>query len=235
MNGWISDILALASNTGWVIGIFIFFTILLHILFIIWFPLSPRIWKMADYLWLSLVFLSLLGLVGEAKQFRAETAHNEKEWDATQSLNDVRNWFSNYQIFICEEAKNRKNRKTGATDYYELCQWLEGRINDLNLMRKDPDRHPELAPSLIRGLARYTTIIPQPEQEILISRMAKYNEKRALNLANIKALQRSGIQQLMVIIAPVMFALALAIRFTKVTAEYRQLDPTDGKTEKKKP
>jgi len=173
--------------------------------------------------------------VGEAKQFRAETAHNEKEWDATQSLNDVRNWFSNYQIFICEEAKNRKNRKTGATEYYELCQWLEGRINDLNLMRKDPDRHPELAPSLIRGLARYTTIIPQPEQEILISRMAKYNEKRALNLANIKALQRSGIQQLMVIIAPVMFALALAIRFTKVTAEYRQLDPTDGKTEKKKP
>lgn len=225
MNAWISSILELASNAVWIIGIFIFFTILLHLIFVVWFPISLRTWKIADYLWLCLVFLSLLGLVGEAKQYRAETSYNEKEWNAQQSLSDVRSWFSNYQIYICEEAKILKEKNLNGTDYHHLCDWLEKRINDLNLMQKGTDHHPEISLKIIEGLHDYTTIIPRLEQKILARRIERYNEKRAQNIENLKALQRTSLQQIMLILAPVMFALALAIRITKVTAEFRLLNP----------
>ena len=225
MSEWIIDILDLASNTTWVIGIFIACTILFHILFVFLFPLSLRTWKIADYLWLCLVFLSLMGLVGQAKQFMAETTYNEKEWQTQQSLGDVRSWFSNYQILICEEAKILKEKKLNGTEYHQLCDWLEKRINDLNLMQKDPHKWPEITPQLTNGLKDYSTIIPRLEQKILERRIERYSERRIQNNENLKALQRTSLQQVMLIMAPVMFALALAIRLTKVTAEFRLLNP----------
>lgn len=225
MSEWGVGILSLASNIYWVVGIFIFFTLLLHLLFVVWFPLNLKIWKLADYLWLTLVFLSTLGLVGEAKQFRAENFRYESEWAATQSLSDVRSWYAHYQIIICTEAKVLKEKNLNGTEYHKLCDWLEGRINDLNLMQNHKTAFPELSTALIEGLKLYSTIIPRIEQKILTHRIAQYNDKRILHLNNIKERKRTTLQLIILIMAPVMFALALAIRFTKVTGEFRLLNP----------
>ncbi|MBL4800341.1 MAG: hypothetical protein JKY45_00510 [Emcibacter sp.] len=225
MNGWGNGILSLASNIYWVVGIFIFFTLLLHFLFVVWFPLSLRAWKLADYLWLTLAFLSTLGLVGEARQYQAETSHYESEWQATQSLSGVRNWYSHYQIFICSEAKALKDKNLKDTQYHKLCNWLEGRINDLNLMQNGNTTFSELSPTGAEDLQQYGPLIPRIEQKILTRRIAQYNDKRTLHLDNLKERERTTLQMIMVIIAPVMLAFALAIRFTKVTGEYRLLNP----------
>ncbi len=225
MSQWVSGILDLTSNIYWVIGIFMFFTLFLHLIFVRWFPLSLRIWKMADYLWLILVFLSILGLVGEARQFRAQSTHQESEWLVTQGMIEVRNWYTNYHILICEEAEKLKEKNLENTKYPALCDFLEGSINDLNLLQRTESEFPELTPSLSKGLAEYTAIIPRLEQNILKRRIAHYNEKRALHIVNITESKRSRLQMILLILAPVMFALALAIRFTKVTAEYRLLHP----------
>jgi len=225
MNNWGSIILDFASNIYWVVGIFIFFTLLLHLLFVLWFPLSPRTWKFVDYLWLSLALLSTLGLVGNAKQYRAENAHFESEWHAAQSLNDVRGWYINYQILICAEAKTLKEKNLNDTKYHALCDWLEKRINDLNLMQRGTENYPVLTPSLTRGLKEYSTIISSLEQKILDRRIAIYNDKRAINMENVEEGQRTTVQMIIIIMAPVMLAFALAIRFTKVTAEFRFLPP----------
>ncbi len=230
MNGWEVTILEMASNTYWVIGIFIFFTLLLHFLFVFYFPLSLRAWKLADYLWLTLAFLSTLGLVGEAKQFRAQNSHYESEWQASQSLNDVRGWYINYQIYICSEADALKSKALKETDYHKLCEWLEIRINELNLLQKGSVDFPDLPPSLTEGLDHYSTIIPPLEQAILKHRIAKYTEKRIMNMENIKDSKKSTLQMIILIIAPMMLAFALAIRFTKVTAEFKLLPPTKKKT-----
>ncbi len=221
MNGWDIYILNLASSIYWVIGIFIFFTILLHIVFIWWFPLSLKTWKFADYLWLTLALLSTLGLVGEAKQYRAENSHYQSEWQATQSLNNVRNWYTNYQILICAEAKALKEKNLNGTDYHKLCDWLEIRINDLNLMQKDREGQPPLTASLTDGLKQYDNIIPAMEQNILTRRIDRYNEMRIRNEQNNRERERGPLQMIILILAPMMLAFALAIRFTKVTAEFR--------------
>lgn len=229
MNEWGNSILSLASNIYWVIGIFIFFTLLLHLLFVLWFPLTMRIWKLADYLWLTLAFLSTLGLVGEAKQFRAESAHYESEWKAAESLSGVRNWYTHYQIFICDEAKTLTEKNLKDTEYHKLCDWLEGRINELNLMQNGKTTFSELSPAGTEDLLHYATIIPRIEHKILTRRIAQYNDKRRLHLDNTKEQERTTLQLIMLIIAPVMLAFALAIRFTKVTGEYRLLNPTKKK------
>lgn len=226
MNEWGNSILSLASNIYWVIGIFIFFTLLLHLLFVVWFPLTIRIWKLADYLWLTLAFLSTLGLVGEAKQFRAESSHYESEWKAAESLSGVRNWYTHYQIFICSEAKALTEKSLKDTEYHKLCDWLEGRINELNLMQNGKITFSELSPAGAEDLQQYSTIIPRIEHKILARRIAQYNDKRILHLNNTKEQERTTLQLIMLIIAPVMLAFALAIRFTKVTGEYRLLNPT---------
>ena len=224
MTGWDSNILDLASNTYWVIGIFIFFTLLLHLLFVFLWPLSLKTWKVADYLWLMLAFLSTLGLVGEAKQYRAESNHFESQWATTQSLNEVRGWFTNYQVYICDEVKILKEKKLDNTDYHNLCDWLEGRINDLNLIQKASDKEfPVLSSSLSDGLGQFSTIIPRIEQKILDARIEKYTQKHLAHTENISAEQRSPLQMFIIILAPMMLAFALAIRVTKVTAEYRLL------------
>ena len=225
MNGWEVTILEMASNIYWVVGIFIFFTLALHLLFVFWFPISLRAWKLADYLWLTLAFLSTLGLVGEAKQFRAENSHYESEWRTSQSLNDVRGWYINYQIYICSEAETLKDKSLKDTDYHKLCEWLEMRINDLNLLQKSAVNYPELPPSLTEGLSHYSTIIPPLEQKILKHRIANYTEKRTTNMENIKDSKKSTLQMIILIMAPIMLAFALAIRFTKVTAEFKLLPP----------
>ncbi|PHZ86490.1 hypothetical protein [Paremcibacter congregatus] len=225
MNIWGEKILDLAANPYWVIGLFLSLTLILHGLFVFLFPLSLRAWKLADYIWLSLAFLSILGLVGQAQQFRAERVHNDVEWTTTQSLNDVRSWFTNYQILICAKAKTNKQNKTGRTDYSALCNLLEARINDITLLQKGGEAFPPLNHNLTHGLKDFSAIIPLNEQKILRNRLDRYAENRKRNIRNIQDLERNAIQRILLILAPVMFATALAIRITKVTAEYRLLPP----------
>ena len=225
MTGWSEGILTLTSNIYWILGIFIFFTLLLHLLFIWWVPLSMRTWKLADYLWLSLAFLSTLGLVGEARQYRAESAQTDSEWSVSQSLGDVRSWYAHYQVFICDEVKVLDRKDLNDTEYHKLCTWLEDRINELNLMQNGQVTFRELPVSVTEDLSKYPALIPRIEQKILARQIRQYNDKRHLHLTNTKERQRTTLQLIILIVAPVMLALALAIRFTKVTAEYRMLNP----------
>ncbi len=225
MKGWDVSLLEYASNIYWVIGIFIFFTFFLHLFFVLWFPLSLKAWKVVDYLWLTLALLSTLGLVGQAKQYRAENFYTDSETSVVQSLSDVRGWYTNYQKLICSEATLLKEKHLTQTQYSKLCDWLERQINILNLKQKNKEIFPELPPTMTEGLNQYSMIISTLEQKILSRRIEQYNSKRSLHLINIKEKEKTAIQMFILIMSPIMLAFALAIRFTKVTAEYKLLSP----------
>jgi len=223
MRALIDHILVITSDLTWVVGMFVFLLILFHLLFIVIHPLSARQWKIVDYSWLMLAFISVLGLVGEARQYRAEIELRSDQRAMEQSLSDVRGWYISYQGYICDQAQSLKKMPMDPGQYPALCNWLEGRINDMNLLLQTDEMAPEITPSLADGLKEFTDLIPQKERAILKNRIRRYQDRRQTFLTNLAERDQTYIQRILLILAPLMLAMAIAIRITKVTAEFRDL------------
>lgn len=224
MRGLIDSILMITSDLVWVVGFFIVFLMFFHLIFIAHRPLSARAWKKIDYIWLMLAFISVLGLVGEARQYRAEMALRTDQRALDKSLSQVRGWYVSYQGYICDQAQSQKQASTDTGQYGALCDWLEGRINDLNLLQRVDEMAPEITRSLADGLEKFDALIPAKEQATLMRRLELYQDRREKLLTDLAERDLTYLQKILLILAPVMLAGAIAIRITKVTAEIRGMD-----------
>lgn len=224
MRALIDSILMITSDLVWVVGFFIVFLVFFHLVFIAHRPLSARAWKKIDYIWLMLAFISVLGLVGEARQYRAEMALRTDQRALDKSLSQVRGWYVSYQGYVCDQAQSLKQQSTDTGQYPALCNWLEGRINDLNLLQRVDEMAPEITRSLADGLEKFDPLIPAKERATLMRRLELYQDRREKLLTDLAERDLTYIQKILLILAPVMLAGAIAIRITKVTAEIRGMD-----------
>jgi len=77
------------------------------------------------------------------------------------------------------------------------------------------------------GLAQFSKVIPEAEQMILAHRLMEYADERTFFIQAYEQQQFSQLQKLLLALAPIMFAAALALRMTKVTADIRFEDDID--------
>jgi len=206
-------LLETAGDPVWIVGIFLVLLVVFHLLLIWLIPLSAKQWKLIDYIWVSLTFISSLGLVDEARRYKAEMqivpAAKQLELDSQA----MENWFENYREFACEE-------RAGDPDSDELCRWVSRKQSDLQLILADDEQPVSLPTAFIDEVAN-VQLLSQQERQLAATLLRAYQDSRNTLASSTRASQRSFWRQLLVVFAPLLFAAALALKMTKVTGEYR--------------
>ena len=202
-----------ATNPLWMVGVFVALLVVFHLLLVFIFPLSAKHWKLVDYIWVTLTFISSLGFVDEARRYKAEV-QLESSWVRTDSsLRAVESWFENYQVFACEDAADDP-------EYTALCQWITVKQRDLEIILSDEDKPVALPAAFIDDVSA-TELIPEQERNIAVRILNDYDQNRTQYLQSVQDAESSPLRKLFVVFAPILFAAALALKMTKVTGEYR--------------
>mgnify|MGYP001445567715 CR=1 FL=1 len=212
-------VLETASSLHWVVAIFIGFLVIFHVILVGLLPLNTRQWKLVEYVWVSLAFISSLGFVDEARRYRAELHLNEVRGQLETSRRDVTDWFDSYQIYACEEAGGDLDREV----LEAACGWFTDRQKDLTLLQMENRIAPDLRPTLLAGADRLTPLLSPENVAIITDRLATYQAHRQRYLELVEASRRGTLQKILIMLAPILFSAALALKMTKVTGEYRRM------------
>ena len=205
--------LTAASNPFWVFIIFLVLLVVLHVILVFLFPLSVKRRILVDYVWVILTLISLLGLVDEARRYKAEMKIAPAQERVEDNLQAVTGWFENYQVFACEDQAANQ-------DYAALCNWISRKRSDVEFILAEEAAPAAIPQALIDEVAA-TQLLPEQERNLAAGILTDYADSRVAYLVAVQEAERSPLRQLMVVFAPIFFAAALALIMTKVTAEYR--------------
>ena len=204
-----------ASDPFWVGVIFIVLLVALHLVFIVWHPLTAKQWKLAEYVWVGLAVLSTLGLVDEARRYKAELDADMHLEALERDQRAIENWFNVYRIFACDEAN-------GEGKFQSLCIWLNDKSSDLALIVSDEDDvAPDIRLNLLDGIESPNINLSDAEKQIIEGHVLHYGRSKSAYVDSVSISRASKVQQLLITLAPIFFAMALALKMTKVTGEYR--------------
>jgi hypothetical protein len=207
-----------ASDPFWVSIIFIVLLAALHLVFVVWRPLTAKQWKLAEYVWVALAVLSTLGLVDEARRYKAELDADMHLEALERDQRMIENWFNVYRIFACEEADD-------VDKFQPLCVWISNRSNDLALIVSDEDdAAPDIRLNLLDGIEGPDISLSVAEKQIIKGHILHYGRSKSAYVDSVSISQASMVQRLLITLAPIFFAMALALKMTKVTGEYRCYD-----------
>lgn len=202
-------ILRASSSLGWMIGNTVIFTAIFHWLWIYKYPLTLKQWKAVEYVWVLLAFLSALGLVDESRRFQAEARIMGDKIAAESALDRLGAWYQSYADYSCEQSDN----PAGIQQY---CSEFRQAMSDFALLKDTSGAIPEIPVPLIK--------LPKGEfpneSKIHDERFEQYQQARRHYLDAKTSSERSMIQQSLIILAPLMFAIAIGLKLTKVTGEY---------------
>ena len=210
------QLLQLATNPYFV-G-FVFFAALgiLHFILVFKFPLTPRQWKFAEYVWVTLALVSVFGVFEEARILRAMQTVEQSEKIAENKVAAVENWFDVYSLYACEE----EGMSVKAPD---LCAWVNLKKSELALVLANEEFPVDIPSNLLLGLDAITTGIGNPDREIISGHLNGYYAARTSYLAAVEGSTYTSFSSFLISLAPLMFALAVALKFAKVSGEYRLL------------
>lgn len=205
------------STNPWVIGgIFLATLALLHWLFVYRFPLNQAQWKLSEYVWLGLALLSIIGVLEEARFLRSGHALEQSRIVAEEKLRAIERWFEVYSLYACEENGVSDN----AT---QLCRWAKLKNSELRLVLTNEEFPADIPENLLVGLDAIEDGINATDRSIIRQNLSGYIEARGRYLAAVSGADRSMLSIMLVSLAPVLFALAVGLRFAKATGEYRNL------------
>lgn len=215
------------SEATWALAFFLFFVTGFHVLLVWLFPLGKRGWKKVDY-WVSA--FALLGLVGSLGSVRQLIAQNMST--LAQSRLEAENRFLISQLdFGSSPAICRKFERTQFSpppDVFDqrqqefdlLCHWFES-------ARAKLSREP-LAEGSSLTIEYFGTPLPKDADGSTLrdfqASIVRYNDALSLNRNLSAASQRTELEQLLFAFGPLLGAVALALRITKVSGELN-LDP----------
>jgi len=204
-----------ASDPIWVSIIFVVILIALHGWLVVWKPLDMQQWKLVEYVWVSLAVVSTLGLVDEARRYKAELDADVNFTRIERDINSIENWFSVYRIFACEEQADN-------LEYKGLCDWVTIKDADLKLILEDEEAiAPDIRLNILNGIGNDNVRLTASEVEIISGLVIDYGQSKSAYIDNVEISKASKVQRFLISLAPILFAIALALKMTKVTGEYR--------------
>ena len=211
-------LLELSTNPIFVGSAFFIALALLHYFFVFKYPLNGRQWKLAEYVWVGLALVSVVGVFEEARLLRSDNAL-EQYRDVTESKSRaVENWFDVYSIYACEE-----NGET--PEMTDLCRWVKVKNSDLRLVLANEEFPADIPQNLLLGLDEINDGIGEADKRIISDYLKGYVDARRAYLEAVEGSRYSTLSALLISLAPLMFVLAIALKFAKVTGEYRLLCP----------
>jgi len=202
----------LTSNIYRISGLFIFLTIAFHIFFIFYRPLSLKNWKLVEYIWVMLAFISTLGLVDESRRINAITTLTHTQIKVETSKEKITDWFNSYQELTCNEQT-----------HHLRCTTFTKIITDIELLTLENDIAPALNKNLLKPLSSLSPWLNDTSVNLVNNLINEYTLQRDQLLILEQQVKRSLFQKLINALTPLLLAFALALKMTKVTAEHLAL------------
>lgn len=202
-------------------AIFVALLIAFHLLLIKLRPLGKNGWKKVDYIWLGVAALGILGTAGALRRELASRFVDTAEIRARFSYDFARYQMTNLsgpavcQTFIKSEF-SPPNFEERQEESNRVCEFGRGALNRIpEQMPKEssfPDfgKWPEVKDDLLREM------FSQIDQAIDRYRVSRNTLDRLRYDA-----RNSSLDDSLLFLSPYLFAIALALRITKVTGELR--------------
>lgn len=207
--------------------------IIFHLLFIWLFPQSKKFWKKIDYLWIS---LGIVGIIGSTYSLRREYSNVRNNWHVhflkqdyyglTESVNWNVKYFDEGETsfdYTKFENQNEVEKYKKAGMYFKDLSILTQRLKDTILV----DKEFEYIDSIKINFKNFINSI-NDDYIIQTSESVDYylNELESSKneyLQNQSLGNRNSLDWILLFLSPYLFAIAISIRLTKVTAEIKEL------------
>lgn len=205
----------LVYSTNITVVIWMFFGALagLHILFIWLFPLSASHWKLAEYVWVLLAMASIIGVLEEARSLKADANVAAAESKAENTIAALENWFDVYGRYACEDGPK-------ADLSQPFCRWAKVKNSELELVLANEEFPADVPINLLSGLEKLKDAIADVDKQMVRGHLDNYLLARKAYLKAAENTRHTSYFSLFTSLAPLLFALAVALKFTKVTGEY---------------
>jgi len=207
-------LLRASSDPFWVFTVFFGMLFLFHYLFVFKNPLNIKQWKLVEFIWVGLALVSVFGIIEQARFFNAKLEVEQSNTQAMHKIMALENWFTVYSEFACEDNANN-------ADYRQLCIWTKVKKSDLRLILDNEEFPVDLSQNFLSGIDKLMIGLGKPDQAIVSAHHEGYLTARKQYLIAQENGKRSVFSMWLVALAPMLFAGAVAIKFTKVTGEYR--------------
>lgn len=218
------------TNVSTVLTIFAIEILLFHLVLVVWLRLGKRAWKIVDYIWLGFAALGILGAAGQARQLVANNMTSTSKQRAQISYMELVSVVGRYSNdgAVCRTFVRGQYSPPPAEferiqkDYDSVCHWFR------DIQRKLPTAADNFDAELPKVDPRSLTPEPSvPERELsdiflgFRKLLDIYNEDAQGYAEVVGATKRSWIEDLLIVISPLLLSFALALRITKVTGEIR--------------
>lgn len=200
---------SLLLNIYWITLCFIAFIFGFHYVLIKWNKLSFKQWKIVEYLWLTLTFISLLGVIEDSRRLQAEVRLAQQLNTVKEQQLHVFNWLDNYQEYACD----LKGKTNG-------CNIIKSIVTNVNLSLVDDFKYDALPINLFKPLDKVSDLINDKARQVLIERTEQYNQAVSQYQHTLNASYRTYWRDLLATFTPLIFVCGLALKITKVSSEY---------------
>lgn len=208
------SLLELISDPLAIGGAFLVSLIILHYCLVYKYPLTAAQWKLAEYVWVALALVSVVGVFEEARLLRTDNDISQFREVAETKSRAVENWFDVYSIYACEENGD-------SPQMTQLCRWVKVKNSDLRLVLANEEFPADIPSNLLIGLEDITEGIGMADKEVIANYLDDYLNARAAYLEAVDGSKYGTMSLLLISLAPILFAIAVALKFAKVTGEYR--------------
>lgn len=186
----------------------------LHFFLVYKYPLSARQWKLAEYVWVALALVSVVGVFEEARLLRTDNELDQFREVTENKSRALENWFDVYSIFACEE--NGEN-----PEMTKLCRWVKVKNSDLRLVLANEEFPADIPSNLLLGLDAIEDGLGDADKRVIEDYLDGYVSARTAYLEAVEGTKYGTMSLLLISLAPLLFAIAVALKFAKVTGEYR--------------
>jgi len=208
-----------------VIIVFAITLVFFHVILVYWLKLGKTAWKAVDYVWIGFAGLGLLGAAAQARQLVAQSRLALSESRVTVMYPPVRSLADMYsregpvcRTFVRSPySPSQADFENFQREYNAVCAWFK---KVAAILPEKDDRH-EITADVLPPEPRITggdlkSILSEFRQQI-----GYYNKRAKQHADLLRAATRSETETTVTLISPLLLAVALALRITKVTGEIR--------------
>lgn len=211
-------------SSHWIAIWFVAWLAVLHVVLVLWKPLTKRGWKQVDYVWLATAFLGILASVGSARQLVTESMYNVAAYRLDGAAESVTEWVdAGRSEGICREFVRSEHSpppedfERAQREYDRLCAWFRAASQHVDSVLATGE-----SISLAQlGGSPPPTGADQWYVETLAEAVVDYNAVLASRAELADAAAPSNAESELVIMGPYLLAVALALRITKVSGELK--------------
>jgi hypothetical protein len=210
------------TNHWLILGVFVCALVGFHWVFLKLYPMPSIFWKRVDYFWLSMAILGLLSAVGGSREIIAKTLLEYANARAYSSFSNLkrRAEFGSSSVYCREfirgpgsppvEEFNRRQSESIAT-----CEWFKAVVFKLDAL--DPKQRTPL--DQVKDFGQFPLAEDKWPYDSFAEGLRSYHESLS-EVSNLtEASASSGFEQVIKLLGPLLLAVALALRITKVSAE----------------